>query len=65
MNELEQAIQEIEVYGFTLLEGVLAPDEVGRMREALIRCEQEVAWMFHRMDSTSSTCFSPRLRQVP
>ena len=42
MNELEQAIQEIEVYGFTLLEGVLAPDEVGPMREALIRCEREV-----------------------
>ena len=42
MNEQEQAVQEIETYGFTLLEGVLPPDEVGRMREALIRCEQEV-----------------------
>ncbi len=42
MSEQEQAIQEIEVYGFTLLVGVLTPDEVSGMREALIRCEREV-----------------------
>ncbi len=37
-----QAIREIELYGFALLEGVLEPDQVGPMRQALIRCEQEV-----------------------
>lgn len=42
MNELEQAIEEIEIYGFTQLESVLTTDEAGDMREALIRCDQEV-----------------------
>ena len=32
----------MDVYGFTLLEGVLSPDEVAEMREALIRLEAEV-----------------------
>ena len=41
MNELEQAIQEIELYGFTLLESVLDSDTAAAMRQALIRCEQE------------------------
>ena len=42
MNEREQAIQEIEVYGFTVLESVLTTDEADEMREALIRCDQAV-----------------------
>lgn len=42
MTANPQAIQEIELYGFTLLEGVLDPDQVGPMREALIRCERDV-----------------------
>lgn len=42
MNETELAVQEIEVYGFTILERVLTEDEAIEMREALIRCEQEV-----------------------
>ena len=41
MNEREQAIQEIEIYGFTLLENVLDSDTAVAMRQALIRCEQE------------------------
>jgi len=41
MNEIEQAIQEIEIYGFTLLESVLDSDTAAAMRQALIRCEQE------------------------
>ena len=41
MNEREQAIQEIEIYGFTLLESVLDSDTAAAMRQALIRCEQE------------------------
>ena len=42
MNELEQQIAELEVYGFTLVEGVLDAAEVGAMREALMRLEEEV-----------------------
>ena len=41
MNDFEQAVHEIEIYGFTVLEAVLAPPEVEQMREALIRCERE------------------------
>jgi ectoine hydroxylase-related dioxygenase (phytanoyl-CoA dioxygenase family) len=42
VNEQEQAIQEIEVYGFTLVEGALSREVVDAMRDALIRCEREV-----------------------
>lgn len=42
MTEAEKAIQEIDVYGFTILERVLNEDEAVEMREALIRCEQDV-----------------------
>jgi ectoine hydroxylase-related dioxygenase (phytanoyl-CoA dioxygenase family) len=41
MSETERAIQEIEIYGFTTLEGVLSDDEVAAVKEALIRCERE------------------------
>ena len=41
MNEFDQSIQELEIYGFTLLESVLDTDTAAAMREALIRCEQE------------------------
>ena len=41
MNEQEQAIQELEIYGFTLLEGVLDTDTAAAMREALMRGERE------------------------
>src|SRR5690242_17191356 len=41
MSEMERAIREIEIYGFTVLEHVLTPDEVLAMKAALIRCEQE------------------------
>lgn len=41
MTETERAVQEIEVYGFTILERVLDADAVGATREALIRCERE------------------------
>ena len=41
MTEHEQAIAEIEIFGFTLVEDVLSADEVEEMREALIRCESE------------------------
>ena len=38
MESLEQALLEMEVYGFTLLEGVLNPEEVFHLKECLIRC---------------------------
>ena len=41
MTEHEQHIAEIEVYGFALIDDVLSADEVGEMKEALIRCERE------------------------
>lgn len=41
MSDTERAIQEIEVYGFTILEGVLNADEVAATKAALIRCERE------------------------
>ena len=41
MNEVEQHIAELEIYGFTLLENVLSSEVSAQMREVLIRCEQE------------------------
>ena len=41
MSETERAIQEIDVYGFTVLEAVLSPEEVVATKEVLIRCERE------------------------
>ena len=41
MSEIEKAIQEIEIYGFTILERVLTEEEAVEMRQALIRCERE------------------------
>ncbi|MAA68945.1 MAG: hypothetical protein CL915_09345 [Deltaproteobacteria bacterium] len=38
MESLEQALLEMEVYGFTLLEEVLNPEEVSHLKECLIRC---------------------------
>ena len=42
MTEVEKAVQEIDVYGFTILESVLTPGETEAMRRALVRCEREV-----------------------
>ena len=42
MTTFEQHIREIEIHGFTLVEGVLGPGEVEAMKKALIRCEREV-----------------------
>jgi hypothetical protein len=42
MTEAEKAIQEIDVYGFTILECVLTGEQTSQMRDALIRCEEEV-----------------------
>jgi len=40
-TETEKAIQEIDVYGFTILESVLSADEAIAMRHALIECEKQ------------------------
>jgi ectoine hydroxylase-related dioxygenase (phytanoyl-CoA dioxygenase family) len=42
MLELEAAVREIDVYGFTIVEHVLTPQEIEPIKQALIRCEQEV-----------------------
>ena len=42
MSEYQQAIYEIDLYGFTIVKEVLSPDEVASLTEALIRSEQEV-----------------------
>ena len=42
MSEYQQAIYEIDLYGFTIVKEVLTPDEVASLTEALIRSEQEV-----------------------
>jgi len=41
MDEFEQAVQEVDIYGFTLLENVLNSTEAAAMRTALIRCQEE------------------------
>jgi ectoine hydroxylase-related dioxygenase (phytanoyl-CoA dioxygenase family) len=39
---LQQHIYELDIYGFTVVERVLTPEEAGEMRKVLIRCEQEM-----------------------
>ena len=41
MSNLKQELFEIDVYGFTILENVLASEEVEEMREVLIRLIEE------------------------
>ena len=41
MTETEKAIQEVDVYGFTILESVLSRDDADAMRESLIECMAE------------------------
>lgn len=41
MANLKQALFEIDVYGFTIVENVLDPDEVAEMKEVLIRLADE------------------------
>ena len=40
MTPCEQAIAEIELYGFTLIPDVLKPDEIRTLKEALKRCAE-------------------------
>lgn len=39
-TEVEKAVQEIEIYGFTILPSVLSAEEATAMRAALIECEK-------------------------
>ena len=40
MDRLEQALLEMDVYGFTLIENVLEPPDVAALKAALIRCRE-------------------------
>ena len=42
MIEREQALAELDIYGFTVVRDVLDTDQVQAMKDALIRCENEV-----------------------
>ena len=42
MTSFEQAIQELEIFGFTVIEDVLAGAEAEAMRDSLKRAEQEI-----------------------
>ena len=42
MTEFDQALQEIDLYGFTIVKDVLSPEEVASHREILMRLEREV-----------------------
>ena len=41
MDKREQALHEIDIYGFTIVENVLNAEDVEAMRAALIRCAEE------------------------
>ena len=54
MTALQQHIQEIELYGFTLLSSVLDADQVSAIKAALIRCEQRFGTAHtHRVTTVS------------
>ncbi|MDE2848622.1 MAG: hypothetical protein OXO51_18095, partial [Gemmatimonadota bacterium] len=42
MNEFENAVYELDLYGFTVVERVLSDDQVESMRRVLIRLSEEV-----------------------
>ena len=42
LTELETAIQEIDIYGFTLVQNALTPDQVRSMKEVLIHLNETV-----------------------
>ena len=41
MSDIQQHLFELNVYGFTIVEGVLSTDVAHAMREALIKCEEK------------------------
>jgi len=64
MTETEKAILEIDVYGFTILERVLTEDQAVEMREALVRCEQEVGTESNNRGAASHVANLPTLDPV-
>ena len=42
MNELENAVYELDLYGFTVVEDVLSADQVTALRDVLVRLNEEV-----------------------
>ncbi|MFT5196922.1 MAG: ectoine hydroxylase-related dioxygenase (phytanoyl-CoA dioxygenase family), partial [Cellvibrionaceae bacterium] len=49
MTEFDQKILELKLYGFTIIDNVLAADDIAAMRELLVQAEQEIGVeMYHR-----------------
>ena len=58
-TETEKAIQEIDVYGFTILEAVLSTEQADAMRMALIECERRKGTETqHRGSASHVACFN-------
>ena len=64
MNEIEQCIMEIKIYGFTILDGVVSTEVANQMRESLILCEQKVGTEHTHRGSASHVSNLPTLDPI-
>ncbi|NKB67880.1 MAG: hypothetical protein GKR89_12535 [Candidatus Latescibacteria bacterium] len=64
MTPQEQALAELDIYGFTLVEDVLDQDQVAAMKEALIRCAEEVGTEHTHRGSARHVSNLPTLDKV-
>jgi|TARA_B100001964_G_scaffold227480_1_gene277476 hypothetical protein len=63
-TEVQQAVQEIDIYGFTIIESILKPDEATAMREALIECERREGTESNNRGSASHVANLPTLDPI-
>jgi ectoine hydroxylase-related dioxygenase (phytanoyl-CoA dioxygenase family) len=63
-TETEKAIQEIDVYGFTILEAVLSTEQADAMRVALIECERRAGTETQHRGSASHVANLPTLDPI-
>ena len=64
MQNHQQHIFELDIYGFTVVENVLTTEEADEMREALIRCEREVGTETAHRGSARHVANLPTLDRV-
>ena len=64
MDEIEQCIMEIKIYGFTILDGVVSTEVANQMRESLILCEQKVGTEHTHRGSASHVSNLPTLDPI-